>query len=71
MLKLPVISGMKAIKTLERLGFSVVRGSYIVFRRGASGCIVPNHPELKIGTLTGILKQVGVSPDEFIEALRA
>ncbi len=70
--KLPVISGTEAIKALERLGFSVVRqrGSHIVLRKGSSGCVVPNHHELKIGTLTGILKQAGISPDDFIKALR-
>ncbi|MBK6430545.1 type II toxin-antitoxin system HicA family toxin [Candidatus Amarolinea dominans] len=73
MLKLPVVSGREAVRTLERLGFVVVRqrGSHLVLRRGASGCVVPNHRELKTGTLTGILKQAGVSADEFIAALRA
>jgi predicted RNA binding protein YcfA (HicA-like mRNA interferase family) len=71
--KLPVISAMQAIRTLERLGFSVVRqrGSHIVLRKGSSGCVVPNHHELKVGTLSGVLKQAGVSLTEFIEALRA
>ncbi|MBK7200727.1 MAG: type II toxin-antitoxin system HicA family toxin [Anaerolineae bacterium] len=71
--KLPVVSGREAVRTLERLGFVVVRqrGSHLVLRRGASGCVVPNHRELKTGTLTGILKQAGVSADEFIAALRA
>jgi predicted RNA binding protein YcfA (HicA-like mRNA interferase family) len=54
------------------LGFVVVRqrGSHIVLRRGSVGCVVPNHRELKIGTLSGVLKQAGVTPEEFIEALR-
>ena len=71
--KLPVVSSTEAIRALERLGFSVVRqrGSHIVLRKGSSGCVVPNHKELKTGTLAGILKQVDVSPDEFIAALRA
>jgi predicted RNA binding protein YcfA (HicA-like mRNA interferase family) len=71
--KLPVVSGSDAVRTLERLGFVVVRqrGSHVVLRRGASGCVVPNHRELKTGTLTGILKQAGVSADEFIAALRS
>ena len=38
-------------------------------RRGREGCVVPMHPELKIGTLHGILKQAGVDPDAFIAAL--
>ena len=68
---MPVISGIEAIKALERLGFSVVRqrGSHIVLRKGSSGCVVPNHHELKVGTLSGILKQAGISPDEFIKVL--
>jgi predicted RNA binding protein YcfA (HicA-like mRNA interferase family) len=70
--KLPVISGIEAIKALERLGFTIVRqrGSHIVLRRNSSGCVVPNHRELKLGTLSGVLKQAGVSLDEFIRALR-
>ena len=71
--KLPVVSSAEAIRALERLGFSVARqrGSHIVLRMDSSGCVVPNHKELKAGTLTGILKQAGVSLNEFISALRA
>lgn len=71
--KFPVISAAEAVRAFERLGFTVVRqrGSHIVLRKESSGCVVPNHQELKIGTLSGILKQAGVSPDEFIRALRA
>ncbi len=70
--ELPVISAAEAIRAFERLGFSIVRqrGSHIVLRRSSSGCVVPNHRELKTGTLSGILKQAGVSPDEFVKALR-
>jgi predicted RNA binding protein YcfA (HicA-like mRNA interferase family) len=69
--KLPLVSGAEAVRAFERLGFSVVRqrGSHIILRRGASGCVVPNHRELKTGTLAGILKQAGISTDEFIAAL--
>lgn len=71
--KFPVVSAAEAVRAFERLGFTVVRqrGSHIVLRKESSGCVVPNHQELKIGTLSGILKQAGVSPDEFIRALRA
>ncbi len=33
------------------------------------GCVVPVHQELKVGTLSGILKQAQVTPEEFIENL--
>lgn len=73
MSKLPVVSGAEVIRALERLGFVIARqrGSHIVMRRGSMGCVVPNHREVKVGTLVGLLKQAGVSPDEFIDALRA
>jgi len=38
-------------------------------RRGAKGCVVPMHDEVKVGTLAGVLRQADVSPDEFIAAL--
>ncbi|AEJ19694.1 type II toxin-antitoxin system HicA family toxin [Gracilinema caldarium] len=69
--KLPVLSGADVICALKNLGFVVVRqrGSHIVMRRGSKGCVIPNHRELKLGTLTGILKQAGITPEEFIKAL--
>ncbi len=69
--KLPCVSGAQAVRALERLGFAVARqrGSHIVMRRGSSGCVVPNHRELKTGTLSGVLKQAGVSVEDFINAL--
>ena len=69
--RLPRVSGAEAVRALERLGFSVVRqrGSHIVMRRGASGCVVPNHREIKIGTLAGVLRQAGISVEEFTSAL--
>jgi predicted RNA binding protein YcfA (HicA-like mRNA interferase family) len=45
------------------------KGSHLIMRRGAVGCVVPMHREIKIGTLTGILRQAGVSADQFIDAL--
>lgn len=69
---LPRVSGAEVIRALERLGFVVVRqrGSQVVLRRAASGCVVPNQRELKTGTLAGVLKQAGVRTEELLEALR-
>ncbi len=66
--KLPRIGSRECLSALQRMGFSVVRqkGSHIVLRRGSSGCVVPNHKEIRTGTLSGILKQAGVTPEEFI-----
>jgi len=69
------ISGKQTIEALEKLGFTKTRqrGSHVVMRRftssGATGCVVPIHKELAIGTLRGILKQAQISVEEFVENL--
>jgi len=69
------VSGREAVQALQRLGFRQVRqrGSHVVLTResagGKVGCVVPMHRELKIGTLRGILRLAGVSPEEFLKAL--
>ncbi|HCK82106.1 MAG TPA: hypothetical protein DIC59_11675 [Candidatus Competibacteraceae bacterium] len=70
---LPSVSGSEAVRALQRLGFVIVRqrGSHIVVRKGSQGCVVPNHHQIKIGTLAGLLKQGGVSIDDFINALNS
>jgi predicted RNA binding protein YcfA (HicA-like mRNA interferase family) len=73
--KLPRVSGADVIRALGRLGFKKVRqrGSHVVLKRtgadGVTGCVVPMHPELATGTLRGILKQAGVSVEQFNEQL--
>jgi len=75
MSKLRRVSGEEAIRALERLGFERVRqrGSHVVLKKqtaeGTVGCVVPLHRELAIGTLRGILRQAGVTPEEFMENL--
>ena len=70
--KIPRISGAGAIRALKVLGFQQVRqrGSHVVMRRGASGCVVPMHRELKVGTLLGALRQAGLSVEEFTSAMK-
>ncbi len=60
-MKLPRdVSGADAIKALERLGFSTIRQS-TDHRSDASS--------LAIGMLQSIIRQAGVSVDEFLSAL--
>lgn len=76
MSSLKPISGKECIKILcNKFGFSIVRkkGSHVVLRKetltGSVGTVVPMHPELKIGTLKGILEQAQISEEEFVEFL--
>jgi len=59
------------IRFLERQGFEVVRirGSHRVLRRGSSSTSVPvhGHQSLKIGTLRKTLRDVELSPGDFLE----
>ena len=73
--KLHRISGEKAIRALEKLGFeySRQRGSHVILKKqtlnGVIGCVVPLHRELAVGTLRGILRQAGLSVEEFVDKL--
>ena len=69
--ELPHVSGTEVIRAFECLGFVAERqrGSHVMMRRGAAGCVVPLHREIKRGTLGGILRQAGIGVDAFIEAL--
>jgi predicted RNA binding protein YcfA (HicA-like mRNA interferase family) len=73
--KMPRISAKEAIRALERLGFEQVSqtGSHVVMKRetqeGRIGCVVPLHRELKIGTLSGVLKQARITVEDFIDNL--
>jgi predicted RNA binding protein YcfA (HicA-like mRNA interferase family) len=73
--RMPRISSKKAIRALECLGFEQVRqtGSHVVMKKeteeGEIGCVVPLHRELKVGTLSSILKQAQIAIEEFVENL--
>jgi predicted RNA binding protein YcfA (HicA-like mRNA interferase family) len=69
---LPRISGLKAIKVFETLGFRIVRqrGSHVVLRKEEMGCVVPVHKELAVGTLRSAIRQAGITPIEFVNAYK-
>ncbi len=50
--------------------YPVLSGAEIVMRKGEAGCVVPMHREVKRGTLGGIIRQAGVTPEAFLTALR-
>jgi len=76
MQKLPVVSGHEVIKALTKAGFEVVgrRGSHVRLKKKTPNktyiVIVPLHPEIKMGTLKSILRQAGLTREEFIELIR-
>jgi len=69
--KLPRLSGAEIIKILQKMGFYQARqrGSHVVMKKtnpeSVVGCVVPMHKEVAIGTLSSILKQAHLTPEEF------
>jgi predicted RNA binding protein YcfA (HicA-like mRNA interferase family) len=58
-------------RKLEAAGFRIVsqKGSHVKFAKetpeGLRVAIVPRHREVSIGTLRSILRQAGLSPEDF------
>lgn len=66
MARLRVLSGREACRILETHGFSEARrkGSHVAMQKRGAGStvtvIVPDHKELRIGTLQSIIRQSGL-----------
>jgi len=71
--KLPVLSGRTVIKALSKIGFSIHhrKGSHIVMKRDTppTRVVVPDHKELKVGMLRAIIRQTGLTVEEFLNLL--
>lgn len=69
--KLPVLSGKEVCRILERHGFSEVRrkGSHVVMQRILPNATItvpiPDHKEIRIGTLFSIIRQSGLQRSAF------
>ena len=69
--KLPAVSGAEMVKILERKGYVQIRirGSHMrlyppSFLLDAKKVTVPLHKRLKIGTLSGIMKDAKLTPED-------
>ncbi len=74
MARLPVVSGAEAVKAFEKIGyeFSHQKGSHMILRRREPPhrhLSVPNHKELAKGLLRGLIRDAGLTSDQFIELL--
>ena len=73
MSNLPRISGRECVKALNSVGFHLKRqeGSHLILRRDHpfAQVVIPDHKELDRGTLRAIIRQAGLSVDEFARLL--
>jgi predicted RNA binding protein YcfA (HicA-like mRNA interferase family) len=71
--KLPVLSGEKVVRALERAGWrrDRLRGSHVVMlREGLNVSLsVPQHSELAPGTLRSLIRLSGMTVAQFLELL--
>ncbi len=76
MARLPVLSGRKVVKILEKDGWTPARqkGSHIILVKHSGGgkkaVVVPDHKEVDVGTLVEIIRQSGLKRDEFLKLLK-
>ena len=69
--KLRILSGKQVCDILEKHGFIQVRqrGSHVVMQKRLPDTTitvpVPNHSEIRIGTLQSIIRQSGLNKSEF------
>ena len=71
--KLPVVSGEQAIKAFSKAGWYPHRqvGSHVVLRKEGSKVTlsVPRHRELKPGLLRRLIRDAGLTVEEFVALL--
>ena len=71
---LPRIAGREVVAALAKVGyhFDRQRGSHIVLRHTAPPhrrLVVPDHNEVAKGTLRTIIREAGLSVEEFVKLL--
>lgn len=72
--ELPVVSGIKVVKALAKIGYDVDHqtGSHVILRQREDPhrrLTVPRHSELAKGTLRAIIRQAGLTVKEFLRLL--
>jgi predicted RNA binding protein YcfA (HicA-like mRNA interferase family) len=69
---LPVISGDDFVKAMRKLGYQwdYTEGSHIILLHPSKGRLsVPRHKELGRGLLRNLIRDAGISRDEFLALL--
>jgi len=75
-MKLPAVSGEKIVKALTKAGFEIVgrKGSHVRLKKKTSEktyiVVVPLHTVVAKNTFFSIIRQSGMSKEEFIELLK-
>ena len=73
MSKLGNISGKEAVKAFQSAGWQQIGqvGSHVVMVKSGvrANLSIPQHKELSVGTLRALIRNAGMSVDQFLELL--
>ncbi len=68
--KVPGINHLEAVRALEKAGFRIVRqGKHIVMSDGVRILTIPRHNPVNAFTMGGIVRDAGLSVEEFKKLL--
>jgi predicted RNA binding protein YcfA (HicA-like mRNA interferase family) len=68
--KIPGVNHLRAVAALEKAGFRILRqGSHIVMTDGTRILTVPRHNPVNAFTMGGIVRDAGLSVEEFRKLL--
>jgi predicted RNA binding protein YcfA (HicA-like mRNA interferase family) len=63
---IPGINHLTAVRALEKAGFQIVRqGKHIVMSDGTRQVTIPRHNPVKAFTMGGIVRDAGLTVEEF------
>lgn len=68
--KIPGINHLLAIRAFERAGFWILRqGKHVVLTNGSRVLVIPRHNPINGFTMGGIVRDAGLTPEEFRDLL--
>ena len=68
--KIPGINHLAAVRALQKAGFQIVRqGKHIVMSDGVRIITIPRHNPVNALTMGGIVRDAGLSAEEFRKLL--
>jgi predicted RNA binding protein YcfA (HicA-like mRNA interferase family) len=68
--KIPGVNHLNAVRALEKAGFRIIRqGKHIVISDGVRILTIPRHNPVNAFTMGGIVRDAGLSVEEFKKLL--
>lgn len=64
--RIPGVNHLDAVRAFEKAGFRIIRqGKHIVRSDGIRQIAIPRHNPVKAFTMGGIVRDAGLTPEEF------